>query len=153
MVSTTNNNHHNSLTKSPNRLVATIFGVIYLLIGLIGFFVTSDVGFASREGDHLFGIFMINPLHNIVHVLIGAVLLAAGLKSVRHSKTANATVGGVYLLVGIIGLFILDSALNILALNHADNVLHFLSALILLGVGLGLERNVATTRSTPSELV
>lgn len=151
MVSTTNNTH-DSLTKSPNRLVATIFGAVYLLIGLIGFLVTSDVGFAAQEGDHLFGIFMVNPLHNIVHVLIGAVLLAAGLKSIRHSKTANTTVGGVYLLVGIIGLFILDSSANILALNHADNVLHFLSALILLGVGLGMERNVNPARSSTNSL-
>lgn len=152
MVSTTHNTR-DSLTKSPNRLVATIFGAVYLLIGLVGFLVASGVGFASQEGELLFGIFEVNHLHNIIHVLIGAVLLAAGLKSIRHSKTANTAVGAIYLLVGIIGLFILDSALNILALNNADNVLHFVSALILLGVGLGMERNVNATRSTPSELV
>lgn len=151
MVSTTNNTY-DSLSKSPNRLVATIFGVVYLLIGFVGFLIASNVGFTATEGEHLFGIFEVNNLHNIVHVLIGAVLLAAGLKSVRHSKTANATVGGVYLLVGIVGLFILDSALNILALNSADNVLHFLSALVLLGVGLGVERNATPARTSTSNL-
>jgi ABC-type Na+ efflux pump permease subunit len=151
-MNTMNNNTVNTLTKSPNRLVAVIFGAVYLLIGLAGFLITANVGFAATEGEHLLGLFMINPLHNIVHIVIGAVLLAAGLKSVRHSKTANATVGGVYLIVGIIGLFILDSSMNILALNTADNILHFLSALILLGVGLGMERNVPTTRTAVTEL-
>jgi hypothetical protein len=51
-------------------------------------------------------------------------------------------VGAVYLLVGIIGLFILDSDANILSLNGADNVLHLASALILLGVALSQDKNV-----------
>ena len=76
-----------------------------------------------------------------MHLLIGAVLLIAGLRSVPAAKAANTTVGAVYLLVGIIGLFLVDSPANILALNAADNVLHFGTAIILLGVGLGLERD------------
>lgn len=147
-----NNNSIDSLSKSPNRLVATIFGIVYLLIGIVGFFITANVGFVAVKGENLLGIFEVNPLHNIVHVVVGLVLLAAGLKSIRYSKTANATVGGVYLLVGIIGLFIINSEMNILALNSADNVLHFLTAIILLGVGLGLERNVATTRTSVGNL-
>lgn len=150
---TTNNTPTlDTLSKSPNRLLATVFGAVYLLIGVIGFFITGNVGFAAKDGEHLLGIFEVNPLHNIVHVIIGLVLIAAGMKSIRYAKTANATVGGVYLLVGIIGLFILDSSLNILALNSADNVLHFLSAIILLGVGLGMERTVPTTRTTVDKL-
>src|SRR3712207_2292291 len=52
--------------------------------------------------------------------------------------------GAVYLLVGLIGLFIAspDNPANTLALNAADNVLHFASAIVLLAVGLGAERDV-----------
>jgi len=126
---------------SPNRILAVVFGVVYLLVGILGFFVTAGVGFFDTEGGLLLGIFEVNIAHNIVHLLIGAVLLIAGLRTVSAAKAANTTVGAVYLLVGIIGLFLVDSAANILALNAADNVLHFATAIILLGVGLGLERD------------
>ena len=49
------------------------------------------------------------------------------------SRSVNLVVGAVYLLVGVIGLFILHSSMNLLALNGLDNGLHFASALVLLG--------------------
>lgn len=126
---------------SPNRLIATIFGAVYLLVGLLGFAVTSGVGFLATEGPLLI-IFAVNPLHNVIHLAIGAALLAAGLKSVPASRSVNTTVGAVYLLVGIVGLFLLNTSLNIIALNGADNVLHLASAVLLLGVGLSQDKTV-----------
>lgn len=126
---------------STNRLVGAVFGIVYLLVGLAGFFVTTDVAFAATDGRALV-VFDVNPLHNIVHLLVGAALLL-GSRTVRSAKAVNATVGGVYLLVGIVGLFLVGSAANILALNDADNVLHFASAILLLGVGLAADRSPA----------
>lgn len=126
---------------SPNRLLATIFGAVYLLVGILGFFVTSGIGFAGTEGNNLI-IFAVNPLHNVIHLAIGAALLLAGLSSATAAKGVNVAVGAVYLLVGIVGLFILTSSLNIIALNGADNVLHLASAVVLLGVGLSQDKNV-----------
>lgn len=131
------------LTDSPNRLVAAIFGVVYLLIGVLGFVVTGLEDFADTNTNETLLGFELNGLHNIVHLAIGAVLLAAALKGTGPAKGANTLVGGVYLLVGIVGLFILDSDANILSLNGADNVLHLASALVLLGVALSQDRNVA----------
>lgn len=125
---------------SPNRLLATIFGAVYLVVGLLGFFVTSGVGFFATEGRNLI-IFEVNPLHNIIHLAIGAALLIAGLGSTMAAKATNTTVGAVYLLVGILGLFLTTSALNIIALNGADNVLHLASALVLLAVGLSQDKS------------
>lgn len=122
-------------TRSTNTLVGTVFGAVYLLIGLAGFAVTSGVGFASTEG-HALIFFDVNPLHNIVHLLIGAALLLAARAGVRQAKAANTTVGAVYLLVGVLGLFLVGSEANILALNHPDNLLHFASAALLLGAGV-----------------
>lgn len=127
---------------SPNRLLATIFGAVYLLVGIVGFFVTSGVGFFATEGRNLI-IFEVNPLHNVIHLAIGAALLLAGLNSATAAKTMNSTVGSVYLLVGIVGLFLPGTALNIIALNGADNVLHLGSALVLLAVGLSQDRTAA----------
>ena len=130
------------MRSSPNRLVATIFGAVYILVGLLGFAVTSGVGFIATEGGLLLGIFEVNPLHNIAHLLIGAALLIAGLKSVPAAKAVTIAVGAVYLLLGVVGFFLVDTALNILALNTADHFLHLASALVLLGVGLAADRTV-----------
>lgn len=127
---------------SPNRLLATVFGVVYVLIGVAGFLVTSGVGLLDTTGGLLLGIFEVNGLHNIAHIVIGAALLIAGLSGVRAAKTVNAVVGAAYLVLGIAGLFVVGNAFNILAINGADNVLHFGSAALLLAVGLGAERNV-----------
>lgn len=135
-----------ALTKSPNRLVATIFGAVYILVGLLGFAVTGGVGFAATEGELLLGIFEINPFANIVHLLIGAALLIAGLSNVAAAKGTNTTIGAVYLLLGIIGFFIEDTALNILALNTADHFLHLVSAVVLLFVGLGADKTTDRRR-------
>jgi len=133
---------------SPNRLVAVIFGAVYLLVGLLGFAVTGGVGFIATDGGLLLGIFEVNPLHNIAHLLIGAALLIAGLSSVRAAKGVNTTVGAVYLLLGIVGFFLVGTAANILALNTADHFLHLASAIVLLGVGLAADRGVETRRAT-----
>ncbi len=132
------------MSQSPNRLVAAVVGAVYTLVGLSGFLVTGDVPFAGRDGSLLLG-FEVNPLHNLVHLAIGVALLL-GSRRVRSAKAVNTTVGAVYLLVGIVGLFILDSEANVLALNAADNVLHLGSAVVLLGVGLGAERGARETR-------
>jgi len=137
-----------SLTASPNRIVATIFGAVYLLVGLIGFFWTGGVAFVSPRGGLILGIFEVNPLHNVAHLLIGAALLIAGLGTVSAAKAVNTTVGAVYLLLGIVGFFLAadpTSPLNFLALNTADHFLHLASAVVLLAVGLGADRSA--TRS------
>ncbi|BFM25675.1 membrane-bound ClpP family serine protease [Microbacterium testaceum] len=133
------------MSSSPNRIVATVFGAVYLLVGLLGFAVTGGVGFIATQGGLLLGIFEVNPLHNIAHLLIGAALLIAGLANARAAKGVNTTVGAVYLLLGIVGFFLTGTAANILALNVPDHFLHLASAVVLLGVGLGTERNVPRT--------
>ena len=128
------------MSKSPNRLLGVIFGAVYILIGILGFTVTSGVGFFATEGGLLLGIFEVNIFHNVAHLIIGAALLIAGLSNARAAKTVNSVVGAAYLLLGLAGLFLVGTALNILALNVADNVLHFASAAILLAVGLGADK-------------
>jgi hypothetical protein len=135
------------MTKSPNRLLATVFGAVYLLVGLLGFTVTGGVSFFATKGGLLLGLFEVNIFHNVAHLLIGAALLIAGLSSISAAKAVNTTIGAAYLLLGIIGLFLVGSSANILAINVADNYLHFASAIVLLAVGIGADkgaRRIAT---------
>lgn len=128
------------LSKSPNRIVATAFGAVYLVVGLLGFLVTGGVAFLATQGGLLLGIFAVNPLHNVAHLLIGAALVIAGMSGVAPAKGTNLTIGAVYLLLGVVGFFLVGTALNILALNTADHFLHLASAIVLLGVGIGADK-------------
>ncbi len=129
-----------------NQRVATIFGAIYLLVGLLGFVVTGFDEFISTNTDEVLILFELNPLHNIVHLAIGAALLGAGRASHDAAKTMNTVVGATYLLVGILGFLIIDSEANILSLNMADNFLHLASAAVLLAVALRKEPATTTAR-------
>jgi hypothetical protein len=126
------------MSKSANRLVSTILGAIYLLIGILGFAVTTGVGFFSTHGGLLFGIFGMDPMLEIVHLLVGCALLIAGLSGTRRAKTVNTIVGAVCLVLGIGGLLVVNT--GILALNAPDHALHLASAAVLLAAGLGADR-------------
>ena len=132
--------YSNAPARGLNVIVGGAFGVIYLLVGLLGFTVSGGHDFAGMDGGKLLGLFMVNPLHNIAHILIGALLVLAATRGEMMSSRMNTLVGGLYLVLGVIGLFILNNDVNILALNGADNVLHFGSAAVLLAVGLTRSR-------------
>jgi hypothetical protein len=125
---------------SPNRVVATAIGAIYLIIGVLGFLATMGLAFFTTTGGLLLGVFEVNPFNNVAHVVIGAALMLAGVSTVLAARTMNVIIGTAYLLLGIVGLFIVNTDANILALNVPDHVLHFGSAVVLLGVGLGADQ-------------
>lgn len=123
-------------------MLGALFGAGYVLIGLLGFTVTGGIDFFATDGGRLFNIFELNVFHNITHLLIGSALLIAGLSTIPAARVVNMTIGGAFLLLGLVGLFVIDSPYNYLAINTADNVLHFASAAVLLAVGLGAEKGV-----------
>jgi hypothetical protein len=118
------------------RRFAQVFGAVYVAVGVLGFVVTGFSDFAVTSGDKLI-LFGVNPLHNLVHVAVGAVWLAASRKE-SSARVVSALIGAVYLVVGVVGLFVVggSSELNILNLNQPDNLLHFASALAALYFGL-----------------
>ena len=141
--------------RSPNRIIAFLFGGVYVLVGLLGFFWVNDVPFAGpgNGSNAIFGLFEVNPLHNAVHLLVGFSLLIFGVSTAYAARAVNLTVGVVYLLLGIVGFFLAapdggTSPINFLALNTGDQILHLASALILLAVGLGADRRTHPTVAT-----
>jgi uncharacterized membrane protein YuzA (DUF378 family) len=64
-----------SVTRHPSQLLALAIGAVYTLVGIAGFLVTGFDNFASETDKTLLG-FEINPLHNIVHLVIGLAGLA-----------------------------------------------------------------------------
>lgn len=105
-----------------------VFGAAYIVVGLVGFALTGFSDFAASDG-HMLLFFEINPLHNVVHLLIGAGMVGAAFAGELAARRVTGLVVVTYAVVGVLGFFLVDQeALNIFALNHADNALHLLSA-------------------------
>jgi hypothetical protein len=119
------------------RIVVLVFGAVYLVVGVLGFlgdpFVTGGdhENMPSAEGD-LFGLFPINALHNVVHLVIGAALLFGATQHDRAVIVARV-VGVTYLVVGLLG-FVFPDTFGLMPIGGADIALHLGSAAILLGV-------------------
>jgi Domain of unknown function (DUF4383) len=129
------------------QTAALAVGAIFLAVGILGFIpgITSDydtMTFASENSDaELLGIFQVNALHNIVHVLFGVAGIAASryFDSSRLFLLGGGTVYGVLWLYGVI--IDLSSGANFVSLNTADNWLHFVLAVGMIGLGLLLSRD------------
>jgi Domain of unknown function (DUF4383) len=128
----------------PVQRFAQVFGAVYVLVGLLGFAFTGLDAFAAPSDDKLL-LFGVNPLHNIVHLAVGALWLASS-RTEASARAVSTLIGAVYLVVGILGLFINGSSdLNLLNINQPDNALHLASAALGLYFGLAGRRTVAPT--------
>jgi hypothetical protein len=114
---------------STGQRLALVIGAAYVLVGVLGFAVTGFDDFAGVTGEKLLGVFEINPLHNVVHLLIGFGGLALW-RTRESAKAYGAALVAGYGATFAYGLFAAgrDSAANFLSLNAADNGLHLLSA-------------------------
>ncbi len=114
---------------SSAKLFGNAFGAVYLAVGLIGFALGGLDGFVATQGETLI-MFEINPLHNVVHVLVGAALLAGAVAGEKVARQVALLVGGAYGLVGLVGFALIGTDANILALNFADSFLHLTTAAV-----------------------
>ena len=106
------------------------FGAIYLIVGIVGFFVTGFDNFANNEQpDEALLFFAINPLHNIVHILIGAAGLALS-RTLAGAKTFGLLLAVGYALAFIYGVIAIGEEWDILNINFADNILHIVSTIV-----------------------
>ncbi|HYN97909.1 MAG TPA: DUF4383 domain-containing protein [Pilimelia sp.] len=119
-----------------NTVAGLGLGAVFVLAGLAGFFVSGGHHVVGQSGGELLGSFQVNVLHNLVHLAVGAGLVAAAIASSRAARAANTAFGVLYLALSLAGLFLVGTAANIVALNGADNALHLVLGLALTGVGL-----------------
>jgi len=115
-------------TRGFHQWLALVIGVVFLLVGIFGFLVTGFGGFMEHDESRTLLGFAINPLHNIVHVVIGVLGVSLWVTS------GTARLFGWLLLIGYgaafaYGLYaIADPEINYLNINDADNWLHLGSA-------------------------
>lgn len=119
------------------QTLALVFGAAFLGAGILGFIpgITTnydDLGFAGTDsGAELLGIFQVSILHNIVHILFGVGILMAR----THEGALNYLLGAgvIYVVLFVYGLFVGNSDANFVPINNADDWLHLVLAVGLLG--------------------
>jgi hypothetical protein len=121
----------NGTGRTPSQILTTVLGVVEVLIGIAGFFVTDQF---IGNTDQTLLVFEVNHLHNIVHLLLGVLALAMA-RTDRTARTYGWLLVAGYGVVALYG-FIAGNDESLLSLNSADNVLHVL--LILAGLAIAL---------------
>ena len=117
------------------KLLARILGATFVAVGILGFIPNPLV---SPDG-----IFAVNTMHNLVHVITGAGFLVGA--AAGKSRSTVLGIGVAYVVVAIAGFFTTgDMLLGMIHINEADRWLHAgLAAAILAGGVASHERALA----------
>lgn len=115
------------------KTICKILGVVFVLVGIVGF------AAPTLLGAHL------TPAHNLVHIVSGVIALYFGFAgSARAARAFCLIFGVVYLLLGIVGWFMgtgpdhMFAVGTLLMLGKVDHIIHCLLGIIfLIGGALG----------------
>ena len=137
--------------KHPAQYLALAIGALYVLAGIAGFFVTGFDNWTNPEGSSLLG-FSVNPLHNVVHLVIGAAGLALW-NRLDQTRAYGWLLAVGYGLAFLYGAFVAggESQANFLALDAADQGLHLVSAIAGLVIALWAAKATPDTTATRTE--
>src|SRR5437763_7107738 len=121
------------------KTAAIIFGIFFIIAGIGGFIP------ALAPGGMLFRIFMVGPVHNVIHLASGAVALFCAFAGAGAARKYFQIFGVVYLLVALIGFVYGNRPLmGMVEHNKADIGLHIAIAAVALFLGFAGSRDVST---------
>lgn len=125
--------------------VAMIFGVVFLIAAIAGFIAPGGMGMESDPAmaGKALGLFPVNLLHNIVHLLFGIWGLAAA-RSFSGSVSYAKIAGSIYAVLIVVG-FIAPTGFGLIPLGGNDPWLHVVLALPLLFFGFTAKADAVTT--------
>jgi len=117
--------------------LAAVFGVVFILVAIVGFIAPG--GMAMQPTDpataaKVFGMFPVNLVHNIAHLVFGIWGLAAS-RSWGGSKQFFVWGGTIYLILTI-GGFLSPAGFGVLPLGGSDIGLHCVLAIVMLLIGV-----------------
>lgn len=125
------------------RRVAMVFGIVFLLVGILGFVSPGGMSMgADPTPAMLLGLFPVNMLHNVVHLLFGVWGLVAS-RSFAGAKLYAQVGGVVYLVLALCGLFI-PTTFGLIPIGGNDIWLHALFGIVLVGAAVTAKDTMAT---------
>lgn len=118
--------------------VAQIFGVVFLIIGIAGFFFS-----VTMEEAMLLGMFPVNVAHNVVHLLFGIWGLAAA-RSFAGARSYAQIAGVIYLVLAVLG-FVAPTGFGIVPIGGNDIWLHAVIGIVLAYFGFTARTDTQAT--------
>lgn len=119
------------------RIITLVFGVTFILVGILGFFPNPIISTT--------GLFSVNAVHNSVHIILGIAFIAAALVYAGHENKVLIFFGVGGLLVTVVEFLTpADMMLGIIHVNQADHWLHLGLGLVVLIAGMVLPNHVIT---------
>jgi hypothetical protein len=151
-MTTTTDRARTARTSTTADTASGIFGWTFIAVGVLGFIpgVTTQYGALEWIGPDsealLLGLFEVSILHNLVHLLLGVLGLAAAAGGWARSYLVGG--GLAYAALAIYGFLIeKDSAADFVPLNTADDWLHVVLAVAMILAGLALGRGTVSGRT------
>ena len=120
------------------KTVATVVGVVFILVGIVGFFSPNLLG------AHL------GKAHNLVHLVSGAISLYMGTKgSLSGARQFCIIFGLVYGLLGVVGYFVGTGPEHMIELPHLmlgtrDHIIHIVIGVLYLIGGFSTKSGSAS---------
>lgn len=112
---------------SAVRVLAYLFGLVLLLVGVLGFMP------AFTPNNLLFGYFAVNDLHNVFHIVTGVAALVLAMDTI-YSKWFFRIFGLIYAAAAAVGFWHPDM-MGMMTMNMADNILHTVIGIVSLFIG------------------
>jgi hypothetical protein len=118
------------------RSAAGVVGVVYVLLGVIGFLPDPLVqaSDAPSATGAVLGLVPINPLLNVVHLVLGGALLYAS-AATATAILVSRVIGAVLVALGLLGV-VAASGYGFMPLGGGEIVLHIATAAMLVGSSL-----------------
>jgi len=113
------------------KTAALVIGIVFIIVGILGFVPNPIVSPT--------GLFVVDTMHNLVHLISGIVLLAGAYGF--GASLALKIVGIVYAIVAVLGFFMVGEdgvMLGLIHVNEADKWLHVALAIVILIAGFAL---------------
>jgi len=110
-----------------------VFGWIFLVLGILGFFSNPIIGSSTSAWFHA------DLNHNLVHLITGLIMLWVAYKASAKVGVTLKTFGWIYLVVAILGFLLVSGTGTLLGLVEVDgagNWLHLIFGVILLWVAM-----------------
>jgi hypothetical protein len=127
-----------------SKSAALVLGFIFLAVGLLGYVNNPIIG----ESEDV--IFHSDNVHNMVHIISGALFVLIALASPSFARTFMIIFGIVYLAIGIMGLVNMEAGQD---LGEVLGFLHVNTNVNYLHIGLGIVILLAALASASAKRV
>lgn len=126
------------------KRIAMLFGIVFIVVGILGLVAPGGMQMGDVNNPAKFlGLFPINLLHNVVHLLFGVWGLAAA-RSFRGAVTYAKVGGVIYLLLAVLGV-VAPTTFGFIPIGGNDIWLHCLLGIVLAGVGFTAKEAASAT--------